>query len=188
MCSSDLSKLQLQIVAARAHESRNKQAMDRYSIVSNAANEARDLINEPGSVVYPEVMAEASRKVAKSSGLDLKIWDEKRLAKEGFNGLVSVGKGSSRPPRLIRLAYRSRKAAHHVALVGKGVTFDTGGISIKPSDKMWEMKGDMSGGAAVLFAMKAIAALKPNVNVTGIIPAAENSPEDRKSTRLNSSH
>jgi leucyl aminopeptidase len=78
---------------------------------------------------------------------------------------------------LIRLSYRAKKAKHHLALVGKGVTFDTGGISLKPSDKMWEMKGDMSGGAAVIYAMKAIGKLRPDLNVTGIIPTAENTPD-----------
>ena len=102
------------------------------------------------------------------------VWDEKRLAKEGYNGLIQVGRGSAHPPRLIRLSYRAKKAKYHLALVGKGVTFDTGGISLKPADKMWEMKGDMSGGAAVIYAMKAIGKLKPDLNVTGIIPTAEN--------------
>ena len=173
----DRSKLQLQIVGLKAHDERNKHVVSRYTTVANAVNEARDLINEPGSVVVPETMAEAARKIAKDVDLDLKIWDEKKLAKEGYNGLASVGKGSSHPPRLIRLSYRSRKAKHHIAFVGKGVTFDTGGISLKPADKMWEMKGDMSGGAAVLYAMKALAQLKPNVNITGIVPTAENSPD-----------
>ena len=122
-------------------------------------------------------MAEAARRIAKESDLDLKVWDEKRLAKEGYNGLIQVGRGSSHPPRMIRLAYRSKKAKHHLAFVGKGITFDTGGISIKPADKMWEMKGDMSGGAAVLYAMKAIGKLKPELNVTGIVTTAENSPD-----------
>src|SRR4029079_10826243 len=80
-------------------------------------------------------------------------------------------------PRLIRLAYRAKKAKHHLAFVGKGVTFDSRGISIQPADKMYEMKGDMSGGAAVLYAMEAIGKLKPEINVTGIIPTAENFPD-----------
>ena len=174
---TDRSNVQIQIIGLKSQDERNKRAIQRYTVVSNAVNEARDLINEPGSVVVPETMAEAARKIAKEGGLELKIWDERKLAREGFNGLIAVGKGSAHPPRLIRLAYRSKKAKHHVALVGKGITFDTGGISIKPADKMWEMKGDMSGGAAVLYAMKAIAQLKPNVNVTGIVPAAENFPD-----------
>ena len=97
-----------------------------------------------------EYLAEAARDIAKESDLDLKIWDEKKLQKDGYNGLLQVGRGSIYPPRMIRLAYRAKKAKGHLAFVGKGVTFDTGGISIKPADKMYEMKGDMSGGAAVL--------------------------------------
>jgi leucyl aminopeptidase len=122
-------------------------------------------------------MAETARAIAKESDLDVRIWDEKKLAKEGYNGLLQVGRGSAYPPRLIRLAYRAKKAKYHLALVGKGVTFDTGGISIKPADKMFEMKGDMSGGAAVMYAMQAIGKLKPQINVTGIVPAAENFPD-----------
>jgi leucyl aminopeptidase len=135
------------------------------------------MINEPGSVATPEYLAETARRIAKEVGLDVKVWDEKKLEKEGYNGLLQVGRGSSNPPRLIRLTYRPKKSRGHLAFVGKGVTFDTGGISLKPADKMWEMKGDMSGGAAVMFAMKAIGKLKPDVNVTGIIPTAENSPD-----------
>jgi Leucyl aminopeptidase len=130
------------------HEESNQRNLHRYTIVSNAANEARTLINEPGGIATPEFLAQAARKVAREANLDIKVWDEKRLQKEGYNGLIQVGRGSANPPRMIRLTYHARKAKHHVALVGKGVTFDTGGISIKPADKMWEMKGDMSGGAA----------------------------------------
>ncbi|HEX4999075.1 MAG TPA: leucyl aminopeptidase [Terriglobia bacterium] len=174
---STLGKINVELIGLAAHDQRNRRSVAQYTIVSNAANEARDLINEPGSVVYPEVMAAAARRIAKESDLDIKIWDEKKLAKDGFNGLIQVGRGSSRPPRLIRLTYRAKKAKRRLALVGKGVTFDTGGISIKPADKMWEMKGDMSGGAAVLLAMKAIGKLRPSVDVIGIVPTAENTPD-----------
>jgi leucyl aminopeptidase len=174
---SDLSKLQLNIVGLKAHDAQNRHYLDRYTIVSDAVNRARDMINEPGSVVIPEYMAEAARSIAKEADLDVKVWDERRLAKEGYNGLIQVGRGSAHPPRLIRLSYRAKKAKHHLALVGKGVTFDTGGISIKPADKMFEMKGDMSGGAAVLTAMLALGKLKPQVNITGIVPTAENFPD-----------
>jgi leucyl aminopeptidase len=173
----DLSRLEFNIVGMKAHDQSNRHYLSRYTLVSEAVNEARDVINEPGSVVTPEYLAEAARKIAKDSDLDVKIWDEKKLEKEGYNGLLQVGRGSSYPPRLIRLDYRARKAKAHLALVGKGVTFDTGGISLKPADRMYEMKGDMSGGAAVLYAMKAIGKLKPEVNVTGIVPAAENFPD-----------
>jgi leucyl aminopeptidase len=161
----------------KSHEQTNRHYLERYTLVSEAVNEAREMINEPGSVATPEYLADAARKIAKQSNLDLKIWDEKKLQKEGYTGLLQVGKGSAHPPRLIRLSYRSKKAKGHLAFVGKGVTFDTGGISLKPADKMFEMKGDMSGGAAVLYAMKAIGQLKPDVHVTGIIPAAENFPD-----------
>src|SRR5262245_4628309 len=171
------NNLQFNIVALKAHDKQNQHYLERYTLVSDAINEARDMINEPGSVATPEYLAQAARKIAKESDLDVKIWDEKKLLKDGYNGLVQVGRGSSYPPRLIRLAYRNKKAKGHLAFVGKGVTFDTGGISIKPAEKMFEMKGDMSGGAAVLFAMKAIGKLKPDVNVTGIVPTAENFPD-----------
>lgn len=170
-------QIQVQIVCTKAHDQSNRHYLDRYTVVSDAVNEAREMINEPGSVATPEYLAETARRIAKESGLDVKIWDEKRLQKDGYNGLLQVGRGSAHPPRLIRLAYRAKKAKGHLAFVGKGVTFDTGGISIKPAEKMFEMKGDMSGGAAVLFALKAIAKLKPAVNVTGIVPTAENFPD-----------
>ena len=89
------------------------------------------MINEPGSVATPEYLADAARKIAKESDLDLKVWDEKKLEKEGYNGLLQVGRGSANPPRLIRLAYRAKRAKGHLAFVGKGVTFDSGGISPK---------------------------------------------------------
>ena len=174
---TDLNKFQVNIIGLKSHDSRNQHYVSRYSLVSDAVNQARDIVNEPGSVATPEYLAETARDIAKASDLDIKVWDEKRLQKEGFNGLLQVGRGSAYPPRLIRLAYRTRKAKGHLAFVGKGITFDTGGISIKPADKMYEMKGDMSGGAAVLYAMKAIGKLKPEVNVTGIVPTAENFPD-----------
>jgi len=174
---SNVDKIRFSIVGLKAHHAKNQDDISRYTLVSEAINEARDMINEPGSVVTPEYLAQAARTIAKESNLDLRIWNEKQLQKEGYNGLIQVGRGSSSPPRLIRLAYRTRKPKGHLAFVGKGITFDTGGISIKPADKMYEMKGDMSGGAAVLYAMKAIGKLKPEVNVTGIVPTAENFPD-----------
>ena len=171
---AEFHKVEVTIAALKSHDQQNRHYLQRYTAVSDAVNEARDMINEPGSVATPEYLAEAARKIAKESDLDLKVWDEKKLQKEGYNGLLQVGRGSSHPPRLIRLAYRARKAKAHLAFVGKGVTFDSGGISLKPAEKMFEMKGDMSGGAAVLYALKAIGKLKPDVNVAGIVPTAEN--------------
>jgi leucyl aminopeptidase len=174
---SDLNRMQVSLVTLKSHDQHNRHYLNRYTIVSEAVNEARDMINEPGAIATPEYLAAAAQKIARQADLDAKIWDEKKLEKEGYTGLLQVGRGSAHPPRLIRLSYRARKAKKHLAFVGKGVTFDTGGISLKPADKMWEMKGDMSGGAAVLAAMKAIGQLKPDVNVTGIVPTAENTPD-----------
>ncbi len=174
---AEFDKVDFDIVALKTNDSQNRRYVSRYTLVSEAVNQARDIINEPGSVVTPQYLAQAAGDVAKKSDLDLKVWDEKKLQKDGYNGLLQVGRGSIYPPRMIRLAYRAKKAKRHLAFVGKGVTFDTGGISIKPADKMYEMKGDMSGGAAVLYAMQVIGKLKPEVNVTGIIPTAENFPD-----------
>jgi leucyl aminopeptidase len=174
---SDPDSIKFSIVGLKAHDQQNQHYLSRYTLVSEMTNEAREMVNEPGSVATPEYLADAARRIAGEADLDVKIWDEKKLAKDGFNGLIQVGRGSANPPRLIRLTYRARKAKGHLAFVGKGVTFDTGGISIKPADKMYEMKGDMSGGAAVLYAMKAIGQLKPDVNVTGIVPTCENFPD-----------
>lgn len=155
-----------------------RKKFERYSLVSNAVNECREIVNEPGCAVYPEVLGNLAKEIGKQQGLKTAVLDEKTLEKGGYTGLISVGKGSIHPPRLISLEYESsKKSAVRLALVGKGITFDTGGISIKPSERMLEMKGDMAGGAAVLYSMKAIAQLKPSVNVVGIIPSAENSPD-----------
>ena len=153
-------------------------ALSRSLVVSEAVNHTRDLVNEPGDRMYPKVLADAAKKIAKEGGLGVAVVSGKDLLKQGYRGLIAVGKGSIYPPCLIVLRYRPKKAAtkHHLALVGKGITFDTGGISIKPAEGMWEMKGDMAGGAAVLRSMAAIARLKPKVAVTGIVAAAENFP------------
>ncbi len=151
--------------------------LTRYRVVSEEVNRARDLVNEPGDRVYPNTLAVLARKIATAGKLRATIVSGAQLVKQGYTGLVAVGKGSLYPPCLIVLRYRpAKKSKHHLALVGKGITFDTGGISIKPAEGMWTMKGDMAGGAAVLAAMAAIAKLKPKVAVTGIIAAAENFP------------
>ena len=170
-------KMRVDLIGLKSHGSRSKFYLKRYRVVSDAVNLARDLINEPGSVATPVMLAEQARAIASESKLGVRIWDEKQLKKSGFNGLIQVGKGSAHKPRMIRLSYRAKNSRHHLALVGKGITFDTGGISIKPAANMFEMKGDMSGGAAVLAAMKAIGQLKPSVSVTGIVVAAENTPD-----------
>jgi leucyl aminopeptidase len=156
----------------------DKERVKHYWQVMEILNECRDLINEPGSVVYPQVLADLARDIGKKHLLRVTVLDEKALEKGGYRGLISVGKGSIHPPRLITLEYRSPKKSNvRISLVGKGITFDTGGISIKPSEKMLEMKGDMAGAAAVLYAMKAVAQLKPAIDVIGVIPSAENFPD-----------
>jgi leucyl aminopeptidase len=175
------------IVCRREERKEIERTLSRSLVVSEAVNYTRDLVNEPSERMYPKVLADVARKIAKENGLSVTVISGKELVKQGYTGLVAVGKGSVYPPCLIVLRYRSRKATkaqkakkpalkHHLALVGKGITFDTGGISIKPAEGMWEMKGDMAGGAAVLNAMAAIARLKPKVEVTGIVAAAENFP------------
>ncbi len=140
-------------------------------------NAARDLINEPAEAVTPEVLAVEAEKLGRDTSLEVSVWREAALREEGYAGLISVGQGSPRPPCLIVLRYRPeghREGAPHLALVGKGITFDTGGISLKPPSKMWHMKGDMSGAAAVLSAMAHVGRMAPSAAVTGIIAAAEN--------------
>jgi leucyl aminopeptidase len=155
----------------------SEEGLRRHTAVSEEVNRCRDIVNEPGAVIYPDTLARIAKKVASDRNLKCTILNEKQLEKQGYHGLVEVGKGSVHPPRMIILRYEPRrKSRHHVALVGKGITFDTGGISLKPPEGMFTMKGDMAGGAAVLFAMSAIGRLKPAVRVTGIIPAAENFP------------
>jgi leucyl aminopeptidase len=150
----------------------------RYSLISEVVNECRDIVNEPGSVIFPQVLADLARQIGRKYHLKVSVLDEKALQKGGYAGLISVGRGSIHPPRLISMEFKARKKSTiRLALVGKGITFDTGGISIKPHDKMLEMKGDMAGGGAVLYTMKAIAQLRPDIDVLGVIPSAENFPD-----------
>jgi len=144
-------------------------------ILGEATNLARDLGTHPSNLVTPTYLAEEAKKLAKS-GLKVKVLEQEQIAKAGMNALLAVAKGSSEPPKLILIEYRVPGARKTLAFVGKGITFDSGGISIKPSEKMDEMKMDMCGAAAVLAAMKAVPQLKPKCNVVGIIPAVENLP------------
>ena len=170
-------KASVSLVCRPAERKKAERVLTRYKVVSEEVNRARDLVNEPGDRVYPKTLAAIARKIATAGKLRATIVSGAQLEKQGYTGLVAVGKGSLYPPCLIVLRYRpAKKSKHHLALVGKGITFDTGGISIKPSEGMWTMKGDMAGGAAVLAAMAAIAKLKPKVAVTGIVAAAENFP------------
>ena len=154
-----------------------KKGCEKGRILSEATILARDLDNEPSNYMTPTDLANAAEKVAADFGLECKIFEKKDIEKMGMGGLLGVARGSVQPPKLIVLKYQGDKRSKRtVGLVGKGLTFDSGGISIKPSESMGDMKGDMAGGAAVISAMRAIAELKPMVNVTAIVPATENMP------------
>lgn len=137
---------------------------------------ARDLVNTPSSHLYPESYSVIAANEASRYGLKTEILDENQLEAEGFGGIIAVGNGSSRKPRLLRLTWKNRKASKHVALVGKGITFDTGGISLKPGANMENMISDMGGSAAMIATIIAAARLNLKVNITATIPMAENMP------------
>jgi leucyl aminopeptidase len=144
--------------------------------IAEAVRTARDFINTPPNDLYPASFADRAAKLARDAGLEVEILDEKALRKGGYGGVLGVGMGSSRPPRVVRISYRGTKPKAKVALVGKGITFDTGGISIKPAATMDEMTSDMSGAAAVVAAMVLAAKLKYPLELTATVPMAENMP------------
>lgn len=151
-------------------------ALERGRIMAEAQNLTRDLVNEPANKLVPGDLADAAKKMAGEFGLECEILDQAAITKLGMGALLGVAQGSTNPPFLIAMKYRPSSPVGnvHLALVGKGVTFDTGGISIKPSEGMEKMKYDMAGAAAVIGAMRAIAQLKPQIPVTGYVPTVEN--------------
>jgi leucyl aminopeptidase len=161
---------------AHADRKAAKRIVADAQIVAEATNYAREIGNLPGNVVTPRVLADNARTIAREHGLKCLVFSRKELEKRGFGGLLAVGGGSVHEPHLITLEYSGARKATPVALVGKAITFDSGGISIKPSEKMDEMKFDKCGGVTVLAIMKAIAQLRLPLNVIGIIAAAENMP------------
>jgi leucyl aminopeptidase len=149
-------------------------AAHRAAVLAAATGLARDLANTPSNVKDPAWLAKAATRTAgRAPGVDAVVRDHHWLAEHGFGGLLAVGGGSTRPPRFVQLSW-GKRGRPHVVLVGKGITFDTGGISVKPADGMHLMRTDMSGGAAVIAAVEAIARLAPDVRVTGLVPCAEN--------------
>jgi leucyl aminopeptidase len=156
-------------------------ALEKAWVVGEAANLTRDIAVEPPNLLTPLTLAERARRMAEANGLAIEVLDQDRMRQLGMGALLGVAQGSAEPPTLIVMQYKPENAASsdHLGLVGKGVTFDTGGISIKPSEGMEKMKYDMAGGAAVIGAMQAIARLKPSIAVTGIVPAVENMPGSR---------
>ncbi len=158
------------------------EALDRARVIAESQNWARDIANEPSNRLTPRMLAEQAEKMARESGLQIDILDEKRIEEMKMGGLLGVARGSAEPPRMIVLTYnppQAKPGAPVLGLVGKAVTFDTGGISIKPSKHMDAMKYDMCGGITMLAAMRAIARLKPAIKVIAVVPATENMPGGR---------
>ena len=152
-------------------------SLEKGSLRAAAQNYARDLANEPGNVISPAALAGKALAMAEEWGLDCEVLDETRMREMGMNGILSVGSGSHNPPRLVHLAYRPEGVSKgRVAFVGKGITFDSGGLNIKPGDYMRSMKGDKTGACNVLAVMRAVAGTRPDFEVHGFAGAAENMP------------
>ena len=154
----------------------SKQTIERSQILAHSVNRVRDLVNTPPNVLYPQSFAAIVSEEAESHDVSVTVLDEKALKAGKYGGILAVGQGSARPPRLVKIEYTPKKAKQHLALVGKGITFDTGGISIKPAASMVGMKYDMTGAATVYQAILAISALKLPIKVTSYLCLAENMP------------
>jgi leucyl aminopeptidase len=185
--SSDAKPLESFTVVVAAESAAAAAALERGRILAEAQNFTREIVNEPANRLTPLILADRARVLASEWGLEFEMLDQDRMRQLGMGSLLGVAQGSAEPPALIILRYKPanpRKssggaagdgvAGDHLGLIGKGVTFDTGGVSIKPADGMEKMKYDMAGGAAVLGAMRAIAQLKPSIPVTALVPAVEN--------------
>ena len=151
-------------------------ALRRAEVVASAVAIARDLANTPSAGKSPQWLATEATRLTEGRGVTARVWPEDELAAAGFGGLLAVGSGSVRPPRLIELSYCPAGAQTHVVLIGKGITFDSGGLSLKPNDSMKLMKTDMAGGGVVIAVMSVLASLGVRCRVTGLIAAAENMP------------
>src|SRR5271166_5370270 len=172
---------ELVIVAAKGNDKSLKAAMEQGRIIGEAQNFTRDLVNEPGNRMTPTILADRAKQMCDDVGLHCEIYGPDKIKELKMGAFWSVAQRSEEEPRLIVMRYEPTRAPkkHVLGLVGKGVTFDTGGISIKPADGMEKMKYDMAGGAAMIGAMRAIAQLKPNVRVIGIVCATENMPSGK---------
>lgn len=166
----------ISLFVTNSRDAKFKAALERAREIATAVTFARNLINTSPLHLPPAELASAAKLHLADSNVKVEILDEKALAKGGYGGILAVGQGSTRPPRLVRMSYKPAKPVAHVAFVGKGITFDTGGISLKPPASMHEMKADMSGAAAVVSAMRVIAALELPVQVTAYAAIAENMP------------
>ncbi|MFF0202606.1 leucyl aminopeptidase [Streptomyces sp. NPDC005017] len=164
------------LLGAKPRDKAHKAAVDRATAVVEELNRARDLINTPPNDLDPAGFAAIATAAGKEHGIKVQVLDEKALTKGGYGGILGVGAGSAAAPRLVKLSYTSSKAKKHLALVGKGITYDSGGISLKPAGHNETMKCDMSGAAAVFAAVVAVARLGLEVNVTAWLALAENMP------------
>ncbi len=170
------SKIASITVVSNSGKPEARRAVESARIVATAVCLARDWVNTPANALYPEVFADEARSSVKGARIEVEVLDDKALERGGYGGLMAVGGGSSRGPRLVRFSYAPRGAKAHLALVGKGITFDTGGLNLKPAEGMYTMKSDMAGAAAVLAATRAIAELGLRVKVTTYAAMAENMP------------
>ncbi len=172
----DIQEL-LIVVREKEDISALEEAVAKGKIVASATNLARDMVNEPANYMTPTQMAEIAKDIASKYDLELKVFDRQDMEAMGMGALLGVAKGSNQPPKLIVLSYKGdEKSGKTLGLLGKGITFDSGGISLKPSEGLEEMKGDMAGAAVAMMALAGIAQLKPKINVTAVVPATENLP------------
>lgn len=174
--ASQPAPVQKIVITGDPKDKNQSAALARAEVIATAVNYARDLVNTPPSALPPEEIAQQAIESARKLPVRVEVWDEEALARDEFGGILAVGQGSANPPRLIRLEYAPKGAKRSIALIGKGVTFDSGGLSLKPPKAMETMKCDMSGAAAVIAAVRAIAQLKLKVKVIGWIPTVENMP------------
>jgi leucyl aminopeptidase len=177
--SSEAKPLEAFLLAKATGGADLEAAVSTGRILAESQNFSRELANEPANRLTPLILADRARAMAAEQALECEVLDQDRMRQLGMGSLLGVAQGSAEPPALIIVRYRPAKepaTKDHLGLVGKGVTFDTGGISIKPAEGMEKMKYDMCGGAAVLGAMRAIAQLKPDIPVTALVPAVENMP------------
>ena len=167
---------------SEAERAKGEKGLAKGRIIADSQNFARDLINEPSNKLTPTILAQKAEAMAKAAGLSVEVLDEKKIADLKMGALLSVAQGSVEPPRMIVITYNPanpKPGAPVIGLIGKAVTFDTGGISIKPSEGMEKMKYDMAGGATMIGVMRALASLKPNVKVICVVPSTENMPGGR---------
>ncbi|MGA8533894.1 MAG: leucyl aminopeptidase [Candidatus Tumulicola sp.] len=168
---------QVDVLAGELDAAALERGVERGTVLGEAVNFARRLAITPANDMTPSILAAEATAVAADASLEIDVLDEARAREAGMGSFLSVAQGSAQPPKFIVMRYEGNPDSKELlALVGKGITFDTGGISIKPADRMEEMKYDMSGGAAVIAAMSALGKLKPKLNVVGIVPATENMP------------